>query len=591
MEKEFLAIIESLKHFRSILYGRKFVLRSDHLSLTYIMSQGKVPQNRIARWLDFLSEYDFEIQHVSGTKNNAADALSRIGVNNIDVALTAIPFDYDVTEDYQTDTDFSVIYDCLKNNKQPPKEINNHIRHFLLEGNQLFYSINVGMDQTQDRLCVPKGEIRTTLILKFHNPPSEGHFGAYKTYYALAEGFYWPKMFKQVNKFVKTCRICQQTKSLTKRTQGLLQPLPIPEDRWSSVSMDFITGLPPTASGCDTIMVVVDRFTKVAHFIPTVKTVSGEVAAKLFIDNIIRIHGLPQEIISDKDFNFLTPFWKTIQACFGTELKFSTTNHPETDGQTERVNAIVNRLLRSYAFNEHTSWQEFISAVEFSYNSSFQVSIQTTPFNADLGRLPQVPNAYSPFSVEAQSTKAHELAIKLQGIHTRTQDLIVEAQAEQEKFANRTRERIKYEVGEWILLNRDAYLNHTLYYKIQPVYFGPYRIVAQSGEQAFEVDIPATSKKHRIINSKWFRKFYEMSEAYPKQPPKTELEAIERARNKEIIAIAGFNKKKQFFDIYWLDCHPGHSSTLSKKLFDKYVPEIQKDSLLANLRSLNPDLI
>lgn len=98
------------------------------------------------------------------------------------------------------------------------------------------------------------------------------------------------------------------------------------------------------------------------------------------------------------------------------------------------------------------------------------------------GRLPQVPNAYSPFSVETQSTRAKDLAIKLKAIHTRTQDLIVEAQAEQERFANRTRERINYEVGEWILLNRDAYLNHTLYYKMQPVYFGPYRIVAQSGE-------------------------------------------------------------------------------------------------------------
>ena len=123
------------------------------------------------------------------------------------------------------------------------------------------------------------------------------------------------------------------------------------------------------------------------------------------------------------------------------------------------------------------------------------------------------------------------------------------------------------------------------------MYFGPYRIVAQSGEQAFEVDIPITSKKHRIINLKWFRKLYERSESYPKQPPKTKLEAIERAKNKEIIAIAGYNKKKLIFDIYWQDCHPGHSSTMPKKLFDKYVPQVQRNSLLANLKSLNPDLV
>lgn len=591
MEKEFLAIIESLKHFRSILYGRRFILRSDHLSLSYIMSQGKVPQNRIARWLDFLSEYDFEIQHISGTKNNAADALSRIGINNVGITLTAIPFDYDFTEDYDIDTDFSVIYDCLKNNKQPPKEINNHIRHFLLVGNQLFYSINVGMDQTQDRVCVPKGEIRTTLILKFHNPPSEGHFGAYKTYYALADGFYWPKMFRDVNRFVKSCVACQRTKSLTKRTQDLLQPLPVPEDRWSSVSMDFVTGLPTTDQGCDAIMVVVDRFTKVAHFIPTTKTVTGEIAAKLFTDNIIRLHGLPQEIVSDKDLTFLSPFWKTIQASFGTELKFSTTNHPETDGQTERVNAILNRLLRTYVSNEHTSWQNFISAVEFSYNSSHQISIQTTPFMADLGRSPQIPNAYQPSYLDAYSPKAEQLATKMKAIHRRTQDFIVEAQADQEKYANRSRDRISYEVGDWILLHKDAYMLNKTYYKLQPVYFGPYRIVAKSGEQAFEVDIPITSKKHRVINSKWFRKFNERSESYPKKPPRTELETIERAQNKEIIGIAGYNKEEETYDVYWQDCQPQHSSTIKREIFDKYVPEVQRNSLIANLETLYPDLV
>lgn len=126
---------------------------------------------------------------------------------------------------------------------------------------------------------------------------------------------------------------------------------------------------------------------------------------------------------------------------------------------------------------------------------------------------------------------------------------------------------------------------------MQPVYFGPYRIVSQTGELAFEVDIPATSKRHRVINSKWFRKFYERSTSYPKQPPKTELETAERAKKKEIIAIAGYNKSKEEFDVYWTDCHPGHSSTISRELFWKQVPEIQRNSLLANLRALDPNLV
>lgn len=209
---------------------------------------------------------------------------------------------------------------------------------------------------------------------------------------------------------------------------------------------------------------------------------------------------------------------------------------------------------------------------------------------ADLGRSPQIPNAEEMID-QLYSSKAHELAIKLKAIYTRTQHLIMEAQTEQEKYANKKREAIKYEIGDFILLHRDAYLTHTQYFKLQPVYFGPYRIVGQSGENAFEVDIPITSKKHRIINSKWFRKFDERSQNYTKKPPITEYEAIQRAQNKEIIGIAGYNKLTQKFDVYWLDCHPGHSSSLRKEMFFRYVPEIQRNSLLANLRILYPDLV
>lgn len=241
--------------------------------------------------------------------------------------------------------------------------------------------------------------------------------------------------------------------------------------------------------------------------------------------------------------------------------------------------------------NEHARWQEFIPILEFSYNSSHQTSIQTTPFMADLGRSPQVPNAYPPHGAEVYSSKAEDLAIKLKAIYTRTQDLIMEAQAQQEKYANKSRTHIKYEVGEWILLHRDAYLTRPPYYKLQPVYFGPYRLVSQTGEQAFEVDIPVTSKKHRIINSKWFKKFTERSEAYPKQPPLTEYDAMERAKNKEIVSIAGYNKNSEEFDVFWMDCNPTHASTITKNTFFNYVPEIQRNSLLQNLRILHPDLV
>lgn len=586
MEKEFLAIIESLKHFRQVLYGRKFVLRSDHLSLSYVMSQGKVPQNRIARWLDFLSEYDFDIQHISGTKNNAADALSRVGVNSLHTTFTAIPFDYDFSRDYETDPQFGLIYDCLKNDKPPPKEINHSIKHYLLNNNWLYYSVNVGMDHVDDRICIPQGDIRTTLIEQAHNPPLQGHFGEYKTYMELASQYYWPKMFKDVRKYVKTCLTCQQTKHLTHLKTPLLQPLPIPEDRWSSVTMDFLTGFPTTADGYDCIMVVVDRFTKRAHFIPTFKKSTSEEITMLFIKEVIRLHGLPREIISDKDIKFMSIFWKTIQDSLGTELKFSTTNHPETDGQTERVNSIVNGLLRRYASNQHTKWVQYLPMVEFAYNRSYQRSIKCTPFMADIGREVDIPNFYTSGEMSETSNRADELATKLRAIFVRTQDFIAEAQLTQERYANKHRTKINYEVGQWILLHRDAYLRKAEPSKLHPIYYGPFRLVAQSNEQAFEVDLPYTSKKHRIMNTRWFRPFNENSEQYPKQPPRTVAETRERARLGEIIGIAGYNPPKEELDVFWEDCEPGHASTITREDFEACVPEISKSSLLNNFTTL-----
>lgn len=308
-------------------------------------------------------------------------------------------------------------------------------------------------------------------------------------------------MFRDVNRFVKSCITCQQAKSLTKRTQDLLQPLPVPEDRLSSVSMDFVTGLPTTDQGCDAIMVVVDRVTKVAHFRPTTKTVTGEIAANLFIDNIIRLHGLPQEIVSDKDLT-LSLLWKTIQASFGTEL--------------------------SYKDKSYTS----------------------------------------------QNSRLHRWS-------TRTS----------REVSNRSRDRIRYEVGDWILLHKDAYMLTKTYYKLQPVYFGLLRIVVKSGEQAFEISIPITSKKNRIINSKWFRKFNKWPKSHPKKSLRTELEAIERAQNKEITGIVGYNKEEETYDVYWQDCQPQHSSTIRREIFDKYVPEVKRNSLITNLETLYPDLV
>lgn len=431
-EKEFLAVIESLKHFRPILYDQNFILRTDHISL---FSQSKVPQHRIARWLDYLSEYNFTIQHLTGTKNIADDALSRIGINAIQsFQITNTEFEKPTSKLYLSDPEFNTIYKCLTKNIKPPKEIHNHIRHFAIRDGLLYFSTLVGLDHTFDRLCIPASPRRTIMIELFHNATGSGHFGTYKTYYHLEEAAYWRNMFRDVHKFVQSCTTCQKSKALTQRT-----------------------------------------------------------------------------------------------------------------------------------------------------NSSYQKAIHTTPFMADLGPNPSVPPFQSTFQLNRVSTLAQDLADTLKAIKLRTEQYLADAQQEQERWANRTRENLVFEVGEWILLHRDAYSSPPItiqYKKVQPVFYGPFRLVKKINDLAFEVDIPQISKAHRTINIKWFRKFYERLEKHPKTPPRTRAEAIERAKLGEITEIAGHDEENKNYDVFWKDCHPGHASTIDEEVFNSFVPSRMKEYLL-----------
>lgn len=383
-EKEFLGIILALRQYRHLLIGKHFVLRTDHFSLTYLMTQTKTPQGRIARWLDTLAEYDFSIEHISGTSNTAADALSRISLSVV-IRPTALNTDTleQVKNGYARDRYFGEIITALKEGVEEnmaPKHIRHYIKHYRLVDHLLYFTATVGSDNISWRLCIPDTKfIRDELCYEAHNTPTSGHFGPYKTYYLLSGKYYWPYMFKHVKKFVGSCDTCQKCKTGSAGTDGLLHPLNIPEQRWSDISLDFVTGL-PLSNGYDTILVVIDRLTKRGHFIPTVKTIDAAGTAQLFMKEVVRLHGVPATIVSDRDVRFVSTFWKKLHELLGSKLLMSTANHPQTDGQTERLNRILNTLLRAYSFNEYADWTNYLDVVEFAYNNSYQRSISTTPF-------------------------------------------------------------------------------------------------------------------------------------------------------------------------------------------------------------------
>jgi hypothetical protein len=193
------------------------------------------------------------------------------------------------------------------------------------------YMIQAGLLFKGNQLCIPKCSMRDNLLKEKHSGGLVGHFGHDKTFAQLNSLYYWPGMRTEVIKFVNRCRICQHEKG-KRQNIGLYQPLPIPERPWDTISMDFVLGLPITQRGFDSIFVVVDIFSKMAHFIPCQKTSDAMHVANMFFKEVVRLHGLPRSIVSDRDKKIVGHFWRTLWKKLGTDLSFSSTYHPQTYG-------------------------------------------------------------------------------------------------------------------------------------------------------------------------------------------------------------------------------------------------------------------
>jgi hypothetical protein len=211
---------------------------------------------------------------------------------------------------------------------------------FLLKGNQL---------------CIPKFSMRDNILKEKHSGGLTGHFDHDKTFAQLSNSYYWLGMRTYVIKFMNRCKIYQHAKGKRQKT-GLYQPLPIPERPWDAISMDFVLGLPRTQRGCDSIFVVVDIFSKMAHFIPCQKTSDATHVANLFFKEVVRLHDLPKSIVSDRDTQFVGHFWRKLWKKLGTKLFVISTYHPQTKGQTEVVNKSLGKLLRSLVTEHHNQW-------------------------------------------------------------------------------------------------------------------------------------------------------------------------------------------------------------------------------------------
>jgi transposase InsO family protein len=241
-----------------------------------------------------------------------------------------------------------------------------------------------------NKLCVPASFIHLLFLQEAHGGGLMRHFGVKKTEDVLTAHFFWPKMRRDVKRYVSRCTAYNKAKSRL-NPHGLYMSLPVPSVPWEDISMDFILGLPRTKRERDSIFVVVDRFSKMAHFIPCHNSDNASHVVDFFFTEIVHLHGVPNTIVSDRDAKFLSHFLRTLWFKLGTKLLFSTTCHPQTDGQTEVVNHILSTMLRHVLKTNLKLWEECLPHIEFSYNRSVHSTTKVSPFQVVCGFNSRTP--------------------------------------------------------------------------------------------------------------------------------------------------------------------------------------------------------
>ena len=301
--------------------GKRFKLRTDHNGLKYLFDQPTLNARQI-RWLEFLCEYDFDIRHIKGKDNKVADALNR-KVHELHATTISM---------YRTDIKGRIL-EATNADLQYQRLVAKLHQH---EKPQTKESYTLGTDDLllyKNRVYVPNDrELKLAILKEMHNVTYVDHPGYQKTVAAVKSHYFWPSMKKEIAEYIARCMECQKVKAEHRHPAGLLQPLPIPEWKWEVITMDFITGLPRTSKQHDSIMVVVDKLTKAAHFIPLKTTHRAADVADIFLKEVARLHGIPKTIVSDRDPKFTSNFWKGLFKGFETNLNFSTAYHPESDG-------------------------------------------------------------------------------------------------------------------------------------------------------------------------------------------------------------------------------------------------------------------
>jgi hypothetical protein len=425
------------------------------------------------------------------------------------------------------------------------------------------YEYDEGILYLRDKIYVPADEeVKQAILEVHHDSVMAGHPGQAKTLELVSRTYTWPSLKAYINRYVDGCDQCHRSKNFPKRPHGPLQPLEVPSGPWTSISYDLITGLPPV-KGFNAILNVVDRLTKMAHFIPTSETVDALGVADLLLSHVWKHHGLPQDTISDRGPQFAAASLRALYERLGIKPKLSTAYHPQTDGQTERVNQNLEQFLRIYSSQRQDNWVDLLPLAEFSYNNATHASIDTSPFFANYGRHPTLT------TVPSGSTLIPSVDLRVKQIEEAQKEIQSAMKLAQEKmkmFYDRYVGEIpKLNPGDEVWLDRKNIQTDRPSQKLDFRRLGPFKILEKMGPLTYKLQLPPSMRIHPVFHVSHLnpRKADTIPGRKQEQPPPVVVEGEEEYEVESILDSRKWGRGFQYF-VKWKGYGPEHNEWVPK---------------------------
>ncbi|QRV93063.1 Retrotransposable element Tf2 protein [Ceratobasidium sp. AG-Ba] len=555
-DKELLAIVQALEHWRLMLEGTKtpVTVYTDHRNLQY-WQEAKVWNRRHARWYLLLASFNYQIVYRPGKMSEKPDALSRRsdhGDSPMEPQVMIPPEKFvgfmadvrtsfldEVREAQKEDEAIKVLWDSVANKEQLPPSVRKEFRR---------YDIKEGILEYDGKIYIPDDrDLRFEILQRFHDSPVAGHQGHARTLELISREYYWPGLKAQVNRYVDTCEVCQRSKGYKQAVPH--KALPIPERPWEDIAYDFIVKL-PESKGYDSILTVIDRFSRQAHFIPCHESTNAEQLAEIFIKEVWKLHGTPRTTVSDRGPTFNSQFLRALYKGLKIEPRFSTAFHPETDGISERTNQWIEGFLRTFCNYQQDDWTKWLPIAEFCHNNHVNSATGQTAFETVYGRTPRW-DLLKEDGGDDNIPAAQSMKEKMKKIWD-------EAKASMEFHKALDKQGREFKVGDkvWLLLTNLSTRRPSK--KLDNRKGGPFTITEKISSHAYRLDLPKTIKVHNVFHVNLLSPVTEDKDFQRRQmkPPPIITEEGEEEYEVDHVVNWEWRNGKPYYQIRWKGYDP-----------------------------------